>query len=124
MSIRIAVVLAVVFFSCAPPSTGAPRDNPNVITEAQIAEAQGANVYEVISRVRPAFLRSRGTGSMSSGSLEYAEVYRDGMRVGGIGTLRSMPIGGVREIRYYNLGDATMKFGSGHTGGVIEVMTR
>ncbi len=51
-------------------------------------------------------------------------VYLDGMRTGGVPVLRNIDANNVREIRYVPARDATTKYGTGHSQGVIEVRTR
>jgi hypothetical protein len=51
-------------------------------------------------------------------------VFRDGVQLGtGSEALRIIPASELLEIRYYTPSDATTKFGSRHTGGVIDVKT-
>ncbi|HLA14370.1 MAG TPA: hypothetical protein VJZ25_05040, partial [Gemmatimonadaceae bacterium] len=58
------------------------------------------------------------------GGVPMAHVFLDGQRYGDIETLKTMPVQTIREIRYLSASDATTKYGTGYTNGVIEVYTR
>ena len=66
-------------------------------------------------------LRARG-GSVSdpTGAFDIV-VYQDGIKTGGPSSLESVPTMSVREIRYINAADATVRFGTGHMMGAILV---
>jgi hypothetical protein len=51
-------------------------------------------------------------------------VYVNGVRYGEPQTLRNLRVQEVEEIRFISATDATTRWGTGHTGGVIEVMLR
>lgn len=125
MSIRPVLLLATAAaIACAPPAASGERRNTNVITQEQIAASQATNAYEAISRVRPTFLRSRGRTTINAAVSEYPEVYLDGQRYGDIEILKTLSVEHVMEIRFLSSSDATTRFGTGHTAGVIEVITR
>jgi hypothetical protein len=125
MSIRpVLLLVTVAAIACAPPTGRVERRNTNLITRQQIVDSQAATAYDVINRVRPTFLRSRGRTTISSGASEYAQVYLDGQKYGEIAILHSVPVDHIREIRFLNAADATTRFGTGHTAGVIEIITR
>jgi len=95
-----------------------------VITAEEIAQHDGLRTaYDVVRRLRPQFLRRRGVASLSAASEEIV-VYLDGIRTGGVEVLRNIDVATVREIRHINARDATTKYGTGHSQGVIEVLTR
>jgi hypothetical protein len=48
-------------------------------------------------------------------------VYLDSNRYGSLGSLRSLSLGGIQEVRYFGASEATNRFGTGHTGGAIVV---
>ncbi len=96
-------------------SGGARRDR---ITADDLEGVVEDNAYDVISRMRPGWLRRRGRSLLPA-------VFRDNIRVGtDIEALRSIRLQNVFEIRYLNAGDATMRWGTGFTGGVIQIVTR
>lgn len=85
-------------------------------------ESNTASAYEAIQRLRPRWLRSRG--STVSGGRFYAVVYVDGSRYGELGVLRSLEVGDIETIRFINSRDATTRYGTGHPGGVIAIATK
>lgn len=124
MSVRwMMVVVVAVAVGCAPAAPSMRRD-ANLITQSEIVNSQAANLYDAITRIRPAFLRTRGPTSISNPGGDYPIVYLDNQRYGDIEALKGMSPVGVLAIRYFNAADATTRFGMGHVGGVIEVITR
>jgi len=107
----------------APAGTVVARTDRNIISDAEIQSVPSANLYDLISKLRPNFLRSRGPMSLSSGSTanEYASVYVDGRPYGDIASLRSLVSTQVSEVRYYDASSAASKFGTINGNGVIEV---
>lgn len=73
------------------------------------------NALEVIQRLRPAWLRLR------AGSLP--QVVVDGSPMGGTETLKTYRVGEIRELRYLDPGEATLRFGTGYPAGAVLVLT-
>lgn len=98
------------------------RHSSDVITTEEIQQATGlSTAYDAVQRLRPQFLRIRGPSTF--GGAEGPVVYVNGMRRGGADSLRQIGITEVKEIRYLNARDATTKYGTGVSQGVIEVTT-
>jgi hypothetical protein len=51
-------------------------------------------------------------------------VYMDDTRLGEVASLSTIPAGRVREIRYISASDATTRWGTGHSSGVIQVIMK
>jgi outer membrane receptor for ferrienterochelin and colicin len=115
-------VLLVMTAGCGAARAGAPASG-DVITADELGTVRVSTAYEIIERLRPAFLRGRGQVSLDP-TAQYPVVYVDGMRQGGPEILRRVAAQDVGEIRYIRARDATTRYGTGHTGGVIEVTTR
>ncbi|HKG91582.1 MAG TPA: hypothetical protein VKA84_06820 [Gemmatimonadaceae bacterium] len=108
-----------------PPQRQSARDNRNVISLDEIsASTEAQNAYDLVRRLRPAFLVDRGPPSFRTSVPRTAQVYVDNVRMGGIEALRDIPRDGVAEIRYYSGPDATTRWGTGHSSGVIYVAMR
>jgi hypothetical protein len=111
-------------------SQSLPKQDPNVITTEEIADSPNTNAYELIQRLRPAFLRTRGAvrGAPSNGvnSIQPVDVvvYLNDTRLGTSDQLRQIATSDIREIRYYSASDATTKWGTGNIAGAIQVVTR
>ena len=123
MSIRyLGLITIAATLGCATTSgtTGA-SSNSNIITEQEITSANVSNAYEVIQKLRPNFLRSRGATSITNKAPETANVYVDGQRYGDTNSLRNIAAMNVAGIRYYSVSEGAIKFGMDNPGGVIEI---
>ena len=123
--LALAVSLAVTVVGCASTGAGGGTGSgTNVITVAAIEEISdtATDAYSVVSRLRPLWLRPRGTGSFGQGGQPSPlVVYLDGARYGSIDTLRSIDSNIVREMQYLSASEATTRFGTGHDQGAILV---
>lgn len=91
----------------------------NYIFIDEIQNSAAMNAYDLIRTLRPLWLRERGPKSARSGMASYPVVYVDGQRHGNINSLATLPAGNIVQIQYMNTGDATIRFGEGHSGGAI-----
>jgi len=129
-----AAAAALVTVSCATSggssSSGLrPKSrNQDVIAETEISASasEAANALQIIEKLRPQMLRSRGLGSPTDVSGESArpKVYVDNVAYGDVGTLSNVTASQIREIQFINSRDATTKWGTGHMGGVILVIMK
>ena len=117
--------VALMLLGCSGGGTGSKsqpetatrtRGSSSFIPEAEIAGSQYQNALDVVQNLRPSMLITRG--------VEPVIVYMDDVRLGEPATLTNIPVGRVKEIRYLNARDATTRFGTGHSGGVILVTTK
>ena len=122
--------LSLVVFAisaCASAGSGAAvhRDY-NLITQAEITQQNGSDAYDVISHVRPNFLKTRGRTSIQNSSIsgEYASVFLDSQYFGDLNTLRNIPTINIKEIRYLPANEAVTRYGMQYGNGVIEIRTR
>ena len=111
------IVMASVACASGGGGTGAPRRNPELITRAEIEATDALTALEVVQQLRPTFLRPPGQS-------DPVVVYVDGARRGNISELRSLQRATLEQIRYINANDATLRWGTGHRSGAIEVTTR
>lgn len=97
------------------------KRNPDVISAEEIeATSDAQDAYQLVKRLRPLWLTTRGGGSMNSQVGEIA-VYLSGIRQGGPDALRDIPRTGILEMRFLRGSDATQRFGTGHENGAILV---
>lgn len=104
-------------------SSGGSRD---VLTEAELADAQHLDVYDAVRRLRPVWLRSqRGQDSLTprAAARRGVRVYLDGVHFGDIDALRNLNVADVREIRHLDAREATQRYGIDHAEGAILVTT-
>lgn len=111
-------VIITALAACA--GGGMTSGNPDMITSEQIQEAGTvSNAYTLVQRLRPNWLRTRGRSSVQNpGELI---VYVDGSRRGGASALRQINVVNVESMQFMNANQATLRYGSGHDHGVIEV---
>ncbi len=112
----------------------------NVITHEELAsQAAGLNVYDAIQRLRPRMLHPE-TRSTMSGTTPGSTVAGNPMGAGPtlltpevfmderpysteIAALRDLLVSNITEIRFLTPSEAQMRWGSGHLGGVIQIVT-
>jgi hypothetical protein len=113
--------------ACATGGSGNATNihrNPNVINEQEIAATNESNAYDVITRLRPTFLRTRGRTTINSAGSEYASVFLDGHVYGELLSLKNIPAIQIHEIRYLSANQAVTTYGMQYGSGVIDVRTR
>ena len=123
MSIRyLGLITAAAALGCATTSgTPGMRGSSNVITEQEIVAANVSNAYEVIQKLRPNFLHSRGATTLQNTAPATPNVYVDGQRYGDTDSLRNIPAMNIAGIRYYSVSEGSTKFGLDNASGVIEI---
>ena len=94
----------------------APTDAERLSRE-EMLEQHFTNVYDAVASLRSAWLTVRGTDSFGQPSQVW--VYLDQTRLGGVDELRGVMVTSVAWARHYNGVDATMRWGVGHSAGVI-----
>jgi hypothetical protein len=120
------VFAVATFVGCATSAPGNHSDS-RILTHEEIAKSGvGGTAYDVISRLRPAFLVSRGQTTLTNGTAatSYPNVYLDGVAYGDITSLRNLDSTQIAEIRMFQAWEAQTKFGMGNNGGVIAITTR
>ena len=109
--------------ACASTGGRASTGNRDVLTREEIMGTSASDLLEVVRRLRPSWLRTRGVSSAQGGA--QIAVFMDGVRMGDSPRfLSSLRPENVIEMRYVNARDATTRWGTGFPSGVIEVITR
>lgn len=87
----------------------ADRKAPDIITHEEIAANFSNNAYDLVFRLRPTWLRARGTSSIANGNISEPKiaVYLDNHRLGDIGALRTMSISGIASMRWLDAARAS-----------------
>jgi hypothetical protein len=101
-------------------STSIPS-NANLLTGEQVRETNVGNLYDALRRLRPQWLRPRGSASIVSPESTEPVVYVSGIRRGEPRTLQNVNVDQVSSVQFIDARDATTRFGTGHGGGVILV---
>ena len=126
------LLLVLVLSGCGAAATAGGGGNSNLITDELLREAdpEGLNVYQMLERHRPRWLRpTRGDtsfGNVAGGAAgsDFARVVLNGAPYGDVSDLRNLDTHAVESIEYMGGSDATTRFGTGYGGGVIIVRTR
>ena len=90
----------------------------------EVAHAEAGSAYDLIRRLRPEFLISRGPTSILLTSPDTPEVFVDGIRRGGIEELQYLPASDVYDVHFYPMSAVPVAFSGNHPAGVIVVRTR
>lgn len=104
MSGRIHVLMTAVLLAfgvgllgCASSGGGASGERLDVLTAEQMAEVEATNLYDIIQRLRPQWLRVRDVGANQGRSIL---VVRGGTVLGGVEVLRNTGAEGILELRH------------------------
>ena len=93
----------------------------HTISAAELGRVPAASVFEVVSQLRPEFLRPDYSGI---GRPDEPVVYIDDLAAGPLWILRDIPVNRVAEIHYATAADAFMLNGPRRNGGIIVVRMR
>ena len=108
----------------ATSQSGTNRETRSVLTQEQLAATNTTNLYEAIAKLRPDWLTSRGPTSVTNAAPSVPSVFMNGTMLGKAEYLREMRVLDVTEVRYWEPGPASARFGMGHPRGVIELSRR
>lgn len=129
--------LAIVFLlPLLDPAAGFAQEDPSRVGEKKIKRdpyritaeeiatlPEVGDAYDVIQRLRPRFLQTRGVNRLLSSDPPQPIVYLDEVKRGQLDFLRSVPVRNIGEIRYLRGLDATTRWGIGHEAGAIMIYT-
>lgn len=128
ITIAALLVAGVACASSGASSESRPTTDRDLITEPEIQSraSEAANAFQIIQKLRPQMLRSRGLASPSdrTGESVQPKVYVDNVEYGTMGQLSNVNASQIREIRFLSARDATTRWGTGHMGGVILITTK
>ena len=103
-----------------PRATAAPFPSREILGEAEIQGAHVTTAYEAIMRLRPTYV----TWQRSSTGNERRLVYVDGMLMGGLDVLRTMPAGDIHEVRLVRAVNGGYAFALNNSAGALLITTR
>ena len=116
------VATLVLLAACASsPSEGSapgPEDH-DVITRAEIDRSQWTNTYDLVSNLRPQWVRTRGIDSVHNPG--EVQVYIDGTRLGGVELLRGLSTSAIDRLEWVGPVEAAGRWGLNHGHGVIAI---
>jgi outer membrane cobalamin receptor len=105
-------------------TTSSTRPSSSVITRSEIVASGLMTMQEVIERLRPHFLRSRGRSSIMRTSSDQVEVYLDDVYGGNTSVLRNIDATTVQQVEFVSGPETGFRFGRNHSAGVIHIVTR
>ncbi len=110
--------------ACASTGSGASGGSGSgVVTGEQLVNTNRSDLFQAIQSIRPQWLRSRGTTSVSSPT-EVA-VFVNDSPYGTVRDLASIPIDAVADVRFLTATEAGGRYGTlAGSGGLILVRTR
>ncbi len=111
--------------ACGAPSpaagTSTPRIDPTVLTREELLRTEYQNAFEAVRALRRNWIVERPQDRLHETTP--VVVYLDEMRLGGVEELRSITIGRIERIRYYDGITAYARWGLGHDRGVVQVIS-
>jgi hypothetical protein len=116
-----ASAVLVLLAACGPPpEPGSVQrlGSSRVIVREEIEQSPAPNVYDLVQRLRPAWIQERA----GSGGRGYPTVFVGTQAYGGIDRLREIDTSNVTEVRFLNSAEASSRFGRGVPYGVIQVV--
>ena len=125
-TIGLGLVLVSVFLGACATTGGSGSQNRNVLSSWELTEVADLTAMEAVRQLRPAWLRTRGGGGPISGDVSGmygVRLHVDGSTQRSLDVLDTIYAGDVREMRYLDGSEATTRFGTGYTNGVILVTT-
>jgi hypothetical protein len=118
------VLVALGAWAFGGSTAASPSRASDIVTTEEIDGSTVPNAYDLISRIRPQWLRGRGSPDIRGGSPALPVVYVAGVRYGPVSALRGLATSGILEMTYIDAPTATTRYGNGHGGGVIDVVLR
>ena len=80
------------------------------------------NALEAVQTLRPEWLNPRGVHVIGESATESIDVYLDNNRLGGVSSMRDVQAKAIRSMHYFDAAAATVRYGAGHSHGVILII--
>jgi hypothetical protein len=120
-----AAVLLAGSLACASAPANGPGQNMGVITLQEIERTNARNAMEVVRKLRPNYLVSRGKITINaSQDRTTPNVYLNGQFFGSTEMLANIPVQQIAEIRLYHAGEVPPQWEQNNPSGVIAVSTK
>jgi hypothetical protein len=104
----------------AGADAGGDAGDARLITRAEIDRGQWKNTYDLVSSLRPRWVRARGIDSFEDPG--QVQVYVDGTRLGDVVLLRTLPTTGIQRLEWVDPVNAAGRWGMDHGHGVISII--
>lgn len=86
------------------PTRPANQGDPYLIKSEELSRTNQTNVYDAVRQLRPFWITRTGEAGIA--------VYLDEQLIGGLGTLRRIPLHVAQRVRYMRPSEAQVRFGS------------
>lgn len=125
-ALSIGLLATCLMLGCAgaPAAGDQGSGGRNTLSREQLQATNSEELYAAIAKLRPEWLSSRGPTSVSDPTPTSASVFMNGSLLGRAEYMREMRVIDVTEVRYWNAGQASARFGMGHPRGVIEIIRK
>jgi hypothetical protein len=124
LALTVAVAASAACSASAPygfhRATAAPYPSRDILGEAEIRGAHVTTAYEAIMRLRPTYV----TWQRITTGNERRLVFVDGMLMGGLDVLRTMPAGDIHEVRLITAVNGAYGYALANSGGALLITTR
>ena len=107
----------------APNARPARNRSALLIDRDEIEASTAIDAFALVQESRPNWLHQRGAISIMNPTAGDLQVYLDGQQYGDVSRLHEFQTTNIREVHFLNASEAQMRYGSGHAGGIIEVVT-
>jgi len=126
---RAAFLAAIIGCASSGASSSGFRSSPTRITRSEIYSANASNAYELISRLRPDWLRAQPTGSVAGGVVRSQSilVYLNRQRLEDLNALKTISVGGIESAEWVDASRVQTVLSdvpSGAISGAIVIKTR
>ena len=118
----VAMMLVVLVACGGTRAPSGPRVDRSLLTADEMMRAGSQDAFAAVQALRPHWLTTRGTNSLSSPGM--VKVYLDGNLMGGPDFLRQITVTSIGSIRHLDGLEATQRYGLDHGEGAILVFTR
>jgi hypothetical protein len=107
-----------------PDPERVPRNGRRSVTTEELSRQGIRTAHDAVRLLRPEWLRPRGVHIIGESAEQAITVYLDDLRLGGTLTLRDISVETVEVIHFIDAAAATLRWGAGHSHGVIQVIAR
>ncbi|HEX6574219.1 MAG TPA: hypothetical protein VF042_04545 [Gemmatimonadaceae bacterium] len=124
-SLATAFLLVAAASACSSATTTSGGDRRNNISTDEIRQVSnpGWSAYDLISKVRPDWLRSRSAQTLREPDPIFAVIYVDDIYHGELESLKDITVSRVESVQFISAYDTTARFGQTYQGGAIMVRT-
>jgi hypothetical protein len=120
-----AVLLLAGPIACASAPANGGGTNLQLITQQEVERTNARNALEVVRKLRPSYLVSRGQVTINApNDVTTPNVYVNGQLLGVTATLASIPASSIFEIRLYHAGEVPPQWEQNNPSGLIAIKTK